>query len=87
MPLEDEIIEDDIIEIISKETGIDKDRIKPDFNLRTEVDSLDNFQIIMGIEEKYEEYKIKFEDEDAEKLQTVRQIVDYIRNRPNYKPN
>ena len=43
-------------------------------------DSLDVFQIIMGIEE---EFDIEIANEDAENIVTVRDAVDQIRNAIN----
>ena len=38
-------------------------------------DSLDVVEIIMGLEE---EFDIEIPDEDAEKITTVKQIIDYV---------
>lgn len=38
-------------------------------------DSLDVVEIVMGLEE---EFDVEIPDEDAEKIKTVKQIVDYI---------
>ena len=43
-------------------------------------DSLDNFQIIMGIEEAFD---IEIENEDAEKIVTVGDAVEHIKNAVN----
>ena len=43
-------------------------------------DSLDLVEIIMSLEEEFE---IEVPDEDAEKLPTVRHIVEYIDNKTN----
>jgi acyl carrier protein len=43
-------------------------------------DSLDVVEIIMGLEE---EFDIEIPDEDAEKITTVQQIIDYVEARPN----
>ncbi|MBY0758960.1 MULTISPECIES: acyl carrier protein [Sellimonas] len=43
-------------------------------------DSLDIFQIIMGIEE---EFDIEIDNEDAEKIATVGDAVEQIRNATN----
>uniref|UniRef100_UPI00248D5CB1 acyl carrier protein n=1 Tax=Cloacibacillus porcorum TaxID=1197717 RepID=UPI00248D5CB1 len=41
-------------------------------------DSLDVFQIIMGIEE---EFDIEIPDEDAEKLTTVGEAMEYVKTK------
>ena len=43
-------------------------------------DSLDIFQIIMGIEETFD---IEIDNEDAEKIATVRDAVEQIKNATN----
>ena len=40
-------------------------------------DSLDIFQIIMGIEE---EFDIEIPDEEAEKIRTVNDVISYIKS-------
>lgn len=67
-----------------KEFIIDQLGIRDDITLDThlmkdlEADSLDAVEIIMAIED---EYGIEIPDEDAEGLQTVRDIVEYIEER------
>jgi len=41
-------------------------------------DSLDVVDLVMGLEE---EFDIEIPDEDAEKIQTVEQAVDYIKSK------
>ena len=69
---------DKIREIIAEQLGIDDiDSIAMDTNLMKdlEADSLDAVEIIMAIEE---EYDIEIPDEEAEKIETVEQLVDYV---------
>jgi len=71
------MILDKIKEFIVDQLGVDPDDIQMDTNLMKdlEADSLDAVEIIMAIED---EYDIEIPDEDAEKFQTIRDIVNYL---------
>ena len=43
-------------------------------------DSLDTVELVMALEEEFE---IEIPDEDAEKITTVQQAIDYINDRRN----
>ena len=68
---------DKLKEIIAEKKNIEGASIKPDTNLMTdlEADSLDAVEIIMALEE---EYDIEIPDEEAERFQTVEDIVKYV---------
>ena len=63
--------------IIAEQLSIDESDINMDTNLMKdlEADSLDAVEIIMALEE---EYDIEIPDEEAEKFQTVDDIVKYV---------
>ena len=65
-------------EIIADVLNVQKDEIKPDTTFVDDLgaDSLDIFQIIMGIEE---EFDIEIDNEEAEKIVTVQDAVDQIK--------
>ena len=71
---------DKIKEIIAEQLGVDGDVVTMETNLMKdlEADSLDAVEIIMAIED---EYDIEIPDEDAEKFQTVTDIVKYVEDR------
>ena len=71
------MIFDKIKEIIAEQLGVEEDVVTMDTNLMKdlEADSLDAVEIIMAIED---EYDIEIPDEDAEKFQTVTDIVKYV---------
>lgn len=71
------MILDKIKEMIVEQLGVSADDIELDTNLMRdlEADSLDAVEIIMAIED---EYDIEIPDEDAEKFQTVNDIVSYV---------
>ena len=70
---------DKIKAIIVEQLGVSEDVIKMDTNMMKdlEADSLDAVEIIMAIEEEYE---IEIPDEEAEKFQTVADLVNYVEN-------
>ena len=71
------MIFESIQSIISEQLGVDKEDITMDTNLTKdlEADSLDAVEIIMAIEDEFE---IEIEDEKAELLQTVADMVKLV---------
>lgn len=71
-----------IQDIIAEVLNIDKDEITMDTTFIDDLgaDSLDVFQIIMGIEE---EFDIEIPSEEAEKIVTVGDAVEQIKNAVN----
>ena len=65
-------------EIIADVLNVQKDEIRPETTFVDDLgaDSLDLFQIIMGIEE---EFDIEIDNEEAEKIVTVQDAVDQIK--------
>ena len=68
--------------IIAEVLNVDADEITMDTTFVDDLgaDSLDVFQIIMGIEE---EFDIEIENEEAEKIVTVSDAVEQIKNALN----
>ena len=69
-------------QIIAEVLNVDAEEITMDTTFVDDLgaDSLDIFQIIMGIEE---EFDIEIQNEDAEKIVTVSDAVEQIRNALN----
>ena len=65
-------------EIIADVLNVQKDEIRPETTFVDDLgaDSLDIYQIIMGIEE---EFDIEIDNEEAEKIVTVQDAVDQIK--------
>ena len=65
-------------DIIADVLNVQKDEIKPETTFVDDLgaDSLDIFQIIMGIEE---EFDIEIDNVEAEKIVTVQDAVDQIK--------
>ena len=68
--------------IIAEVLNVDEEEITMDTTFVDDLgaDSLDIFQIIMGIEE---EFDIEIENEEAEKIVTVSDAVEQIKNALN----
>ena len=68
--------------IIAEVLNVDADEITMDTTFVDDLgaDSLDVFQIIMGIEETFD---IEIDNEDAEKIVTVGDAVEQIKNATN----
>ena len=62
---------------IVEQTGIDENTITLDSAFREDlnIDSIDLVELIMQLEE---EYDIEFDDDQAEKLKTVGDVVNYL---------
>ena len=69
-------------QIIAEVLNVDADEITMETTFVDDLgaDSLDIFQIIMGIEE---EFDVEIKNEDAEKIATVADAVDQIKNALN----
>jgi acyl carrier protein len=67
-------------EIVMDRLDVEEDQIKPEASFVEDLgaDSLDIVELIMGIEE---EFDIEIPDEDAEKLTTVGDAMEYIKNK------
>ncbi len=75
---QDEDIEQKVIRIISEQLGIDKEKIKTETSFVNDLaaDSLDIVELVMRFEEAFD---ISIPDEDAEKIRTVGEAIEYIR--------
>ncbi len=73
----DQDLDKRIIEIIAEQLGMDISEVQPDSTYIEDLgaDSLDIVELIMAIEEEFE---IEIPDEDAEKLLTVNQTIEYV---------
>ncbi len=67
-------------EIIVDQLGVDEEEVTPDASFIDDLgaDSLDIVELIMAFEE---EFDIEIPDEDAEKITTVGEAVEYIESK------
>lgn len=75
-----EEIQGKLKEIVMDRLNAEEDQIKPEASFVEDLgaDSLDIVELIMGIEE---EFDIEIPDEDAEKLTTVGEAMDYVKSK------
>ena len=75
-----ESIEERVTRIVAELLGVDEERVVPAANFREdlEADSLDLVELIMAFEE---EFGSEISDEDAQKIETVGAVVNYIKER------
>ena len=70
--------------IIVEQLGVEEEEVAPAAGFVDDLgaDSLDLVELIMSLEEEFSNpsRKIEIPDEDAEKIVTVRDAVDYIRD-------
>jgi acyl carrier protein len=71
-------IDQEMIEIIVEQLSVEKDKVVPGASFVDDLgaDSLDLVELIMAMEEKFD---IEIPDEDAEKIVTVQDAVDYVK--------
>ncbi|MBX7137951.1 MAG: acyl carrier protein [Oligoflexia bacterium] len=69
-----------IKEIIVEQLGVGIEEVNPEASFIEDLgaDSLDIVELIMALEE---EYDIEIPDEDAEKIQTVKDVISYVEER------
>lgn len=66
--------------IITEQLGVEEDDVTPEASFVDDLgaDSLDTVELVMALEE---EFGIEIPDEEAEKILTVQQAIDYIKER------
>lgn len=69
--------EERLKKIIAEQLSVPEEEITPDASFIEDLnaDSLDLVELIMSLEE---EFGVKISDEDAEKIRTVRDAIDYL---------
>lgn len=79
--MSDKTIEQRVSEIIVNQLNVNEDQIKPEASFIDDLgaDSLDTVELIMAFEEEFkDELQDEIPESDAEKLQTVGDVIGYI---------
>ncbi|MGB6219783.1 acyl carrier protein [Haloferula sp.] len=75
--MSDKSIEDRVKDIIVDQLGVNADQVNPEAKFIEDLgaDSLDTVELVMAFEEEFE---IEVPDEEAEKLQSVGDVITYV---------
>jgi acyl carrier protein len=70
-------IEAKVIDIVAEQMGVDKEEVSRETSFVNDLnaDSLDTVELVMEFEDQFE---LSIPDEEAEKIQSVGQAIDYI---------
>jgi acyl carrier protein len=77
-------IEERVIRIVCDQLGVNKDQVTRNTSFQEDIgaDSLDIVELVMELEE---EFSITIPDEEAEKIKTVGEAIDYIQKESDKK--
>ena len=66
--------------IVADQLGVDEDQVTEDASFIDDfgADSLDTVELIMAFEE---EFDVEIPDEDAQKIKTVKDVIEYIESK------
>ena len=80
MSTEQQSLEKEVIDIVVEQLGIDASEVNASKSFVEDLnaDSLDLTELIMTFEERF---GFEISEEDAEKLKTVGDVIEYIRNK------
>ena len=75
-------VDEKVKQIIVEQLGVDEGEVTSSASFVDDLgaDSLDTVELVMALEEEFE---IEIPDEDAEKITTVHQAIEYINERRN----
>jgi acyl carrier protein len=70
-------IEEQVKSIVAEQLGVKEDEVTNDASFVDDLgaDSLDTVELVMALEEEFE---TEIPDEDAEKITTVQQAIDFV---------
>ncbi|MBX6424084.1 acyl carrier protein [Thermosulfurimonas sp. F29] len=73
-------VEEKVIKIIAEKLNVSEDQVKPEASFVDDLgaDSLDLVELVMAMEE---EFGMEISDEEAEKLRTVGDVLNYVKER------
>lgn len=80
--MDEKEIQEKVTAIVAEQMGVDKGEINRETNFINDLnaDSLDTVELVMEFEDEFE---TSIPDEEAEKIQTVGQAIDFIKEHMN----
>jgi acyl carrier protein len=68
---------DRVKKVVIEQLNVEEDQVKPEANFQQDLgaDSLDTVELVMALEE---EFGCEIPDEDAEKIATIQDAVNYV---------
>ena len=74
-------VEERVKKIVVEQLGVGEDQVTSEASFVDDLgaDSLDTVELVMALEEEFE---TEIPDEEAEKITTVQQAIDYINQKP-----
>ena len=72
-------VESRVRKIVAEQLSVAEDKVTDDASFVNDLnaDSLDTVELVMALEEEFE---CAIPDEEAEKITTVKQAIDYVKN-------
>ena len=79
-------IEEQVKSIVAEQLGVKEDEVTNDASFVDDLgaDSLDTVELVMALEEEFE---TEIPDEEAEKITTVQQAIDFVTSRRTATPD
>ncbi len=73
-------VEEKVIDIIVEKLNVPREQVKPEASFIDDLgaDSLDLVELVMAMEEAF---GMEISDEEAEKLRTVKDVIEYVKSR------
>jgi acyl carrier protein len=70
-------VSDRVKKVVIEQLNVEEDQVKPEANFQQDLgaDSLDTVELVMALEE---EFGCEIPDEDAEKIATIQDAVNYV---------
>jgi acyl carrier protein len=76
-------IESRVINVTAQVLKVDQSKVTPDSSFTNDLgaDSLDSVELMMAFEAEFNSNNLNIPDEDAAKIATVRNAIDYIKTK------